>query len=288
MWPLLLAYVAYMVFSKAPAQGGRPLTWFRQLRLWQYCADYFPTQLIREAELDPNKNYIFGYHPHGIISVGAFLNFATEARRVSEVFPGLNIRLLTLTNNFHVPFYRDFLLSLNIASVSKHSIEHILNSGPGNACIVVVGGASESLYARPKQADLVLKRRLGFIKLAIKHGASLVPTFTFGENDIYDQVDNEDGSLLRDIQRKTQSYFGFTTPLFHGRGIFNYDLGLLPFRTPLVTVVGHPIDVEQNPDPSMDDIRRVQRLYMDALQAIFDRYKDVYAKDRIADMRFVE
>ena len=33
--------------------------------------------------------------------------------------------------------------------------------------------------------------------MALKTGASLVPVFAFGENDIFDQVDNLDGGALR-------------------------------------------------------------------------------------------
>jgi hypothetical protein len=49
---------------------------------------------------------------------------------------------------------------------------------------IVVGGAAESLSAHPGTADLTLKRRKGFIKLAIRQGADLVPVFSFGENDV--------------------------------------------------------------------------------------------------------
>lgn len=48
----------------------------------------------------------------------------------------------------------------------------------------MVGGAAESLSAHPGTADLTLKRRKGFIKLAIRQGADLVPVFSFGENDV--------------------------------------------------------------------------------------------------------
>jgi 2-acylglycerol O-acyltransferase 2 len=36
------------------------------------------------VDLDPKKNYLFAYHPHGILSIGAFLSFATEALGKSE------------------------------------------------------------------------------------------------------------------------------------------------------------------------------------------------------------
>lgn len=128
---------------------------------------------------------------------------------------------LFASSNFRLPLYRDLILSLGIASVSRQSCEAILSSGPGRSIVIVIGGAAESLNARPGIADLTLKRRLGFIRLAIKHNASLVPVFSFGENDLYEQVDNSKGSALWKVQKKMQSLLGFTLPLFHARGIFN-------------------------------------------------------------------
>ncbi|PSR82190.1 hypothetical protein PHLCEN_2v6113 [Hermanssonia centrifuga] len=102
----------------------------------------------------------------------------------SEHFPGIVPHLLTLASNFRVPFYRDILLALGICSVSKQSCSNILKKGPGQAITIVVGGAAESLSAHPGTADLTLRKRLGFIKIAIQHGADLVPVFSFGENDV--------------------------------------------------------------------------------------------------------
>lgn len=177
--------------------------------------------ILQEQDLDPKKNYVMGYHPHGIISMGAFANFATEATGFSKVFPGIKPSLLTLTSNFNIPIYRDLIMALGIAAVSRRSCQSILSSGEGRSIVIVIGGAAESLHARPGVADLVLRKRLGFIKLAIKQQAELVPVFSFGENDIYEQVDNVKGSKLFMYQKKMQALLGFTLPLFHARGIFN-------------------------------------------------------------------
>ena len=50
----------------------------------------------------------------------------------------------------------------------------------GRGITIVVGGARESLDARPQSLRLVLKRRKGFVKLAIRTGADLVPVLAFG------------------------------------------------------------------------------------------------------------
>ena len=178
---------------------------------------------MQEGDLDPKGNYIMSYHPHGIISMAAFANFATEATGFSEQYPGIVPSLLTLASNFRLPLYRDFMMSLGMCSVSRHSCEAILRSGPGRSIVIVTGGASESLSARPGTNDLTLKKRLGFIRLAIRNGASLVPIFSFGENDIYEQYDNKKGSLIWRYQKWFQKITGFTVPLAHARGIFNCE-----------------------------------------------------------------
>ena len=56
--------------------------------IWKYAAEYCPMHLVKTAELDPDQNYVMGFHPHGIISMSAFVTFATEALDVSKKYPG--------------------------------------------------------------------------------------------------------------------------------------------------------------------------------------------------------
>ncbi|OAD07953.1 hypothetical protein MUCCIDRAFT_154800 [Mucor lusitanicus CBS 277.49] len=62
------------------------------------------------------------------------------------------------------------------------------------------------------------------------------------------------------------------------------DVGIIPFRHPITTVVGKPIPVpaleEGQTDPTQEQILAVQQLYIDELFSIYNKYKDVYAKDR--------
>lgn len=92
--------------------------------------------------------------------------------------------MLMADSNFGIPFYREILMAHGICSVSKRSCRNILSKGPGNAITIVVGGAAESLAAHPGTQDLTLKKRFGFVKVAIREGAQLVPVFSFGENDV--------------------------------------------------------------------------------------------------------
>lgn len=82
--------------------------------------------------------------------------------------------------------------------VSEESIRYVLEKTGVNSddkkkdrcsgIIDVVGGSAESLDVQPGRARLTLKKRTGFLRIAIETGADLVPIFTFGENELFEQV----------------------------------------------------------------------------------------------------
>ncbi|KAL4811566.1 diacylglycerol acyltransferase-domain-containing protein [Aspergillus unguis] len=298
-WPLLLPYLIYIsLFSNIATSGSLKYRseFLRSLPIWSLYASYFPAKLHRSEPLLPTRKYIFGYHPHGIISLGAFAAFCTEALGFSKLFPKITNTLLTLDSNFRIPFYREYALSMGLASVSRESCENLLTKGGvdgegmGRAITIVVGGARESLNASPGSLRLVLKRRLGFIKLAIRTGADLVPVLAFGENDLYEQVSSDSHPLIHKFQMLVKHTLGFTVPLFHARGVFNYDVGLMPYRRPLNIVVGRPIRVVQQQDRNKIDDNYINQLhgkYVKELERIWDEWRDIYAKDRESEIEIV-
>lgn len=295
-WPFLLPYTIYVLFSRAHTSGqlSHRSDFIRSLPIWSLFAQYFPARLHRSAILPPTRKYIFGYHPHGIISHGAFAAFATEALGFSQLFPGITNTLLTLDTNFRIPLYREYALRLGLASVSRESCENLLSrggpnaEGMGRAITIVVGGARESLDAQPRSLRLVLKRRKGFVKLAIRTGADLVPVLAFGENALYDQVQPDQHPLIHKGQLIVKKLLGFTIPLFHARGVFNYDVGMMPYRQPLNIVIGRPIRVEQAAQPEAAYIDEIHGLYVKELERIWEEWKDEFAQDRSAEMEIVE
>lgn len=298
-WPLLLPYLIYIsLFSDTATSGTlrRRSQFLRSLPIWSFFASYFPARLHRSEELPPTRKYIFGYHPHGIISHGAFAAFATEALGFSQLFPGITNTLLTLDSNFRIPFYRDYALALGLASVSRESCENLLSKGGvdgegmGRAITIVIGGARESLDAQPHSLRLVLKRRKGFVKMAIRTGADLVPVLAFGENELYEQVRPDQHPLIHRLQMLVKRTMGFTVPLFHARGVFNYDVGLLPYRRPVNVVVGRPIKVVQQQDRDKIDDAYVDQLhsqYVQELKRIWEEWRDVFAMERTSELEIV-
>ena len=108
---LPVIYLVWFIYDfRTPEQGSRPKKWVKSWRIWNYLRDYFPMKLHKTASLDPERNYLFVYHPHGITSCGAFLNFSTDATGLSKHFPGLEFRLLTLPCQFYLPFSRELAM----------------------------------------------------------------------------------------------------------------------------------------------------------------------------------
>ncbi|KAJ9619416.1 diacylglycerol O-acyltransferase 1 [Knufia peltigerae] len=300
-WPLLIPYLLYIVLISEEATNGtlsRRSSWLRRSKFWSAFASYFPARLHRTVELEPTRKYIFGYHPHGIISHGAFAAFATEALGFGDLFPGITNTLLTLDTNFRVPLYREYALAMGLASVSRESIENLLSKGGhngegmGRAVTIVIGGARESLDAKPHSLRLVLKSRKGFVKLAIRTGADLVPVLAFGENELYEQVDSVEHPWIHKMQMVIKKAMGFTVPLFHARGIFNYDVGLLPYRRNVNVVVGRPIKVVQQGgrDGKVDEayLDQMHQQYTDELLWLWNEYKDTFARERKGELEIVE
>lgn len=226
--------------------------------------------------------YIFGYHPHGIGALGAFGAFGTEGCEWSKKFPGIPISLMTLVTQFHIPFYRDYLLALGVTSVSKKNALKVLQNN--QSICIVVGGARESLLSSENTVELILNRRKGFIKLALETGnVGLVPTFAFGENNSYHILKTKNNSMLRNVQFWVKENFGFTIPIFYARGLFNYDFGLLPFRNPIDIVTGNPIYIKEKiHNPPEKIVNYYHDLYIKELEKLYYDNRDKYGMSDIA------
>ncbi|XP_067668805.1 2-acylglycerol O-acyltransferase 2-like isoform X2 [Haliotis asinina] len=273
-----LIYLVWYYYDRHQStHGGRRVQWVRKWKMWKYFANFFPLKLTKTVELNPNKNYIFASHPHGVMCYSHFCNYATEGTGFSELFPGLRPYLLTLPGQYKFPFFRDYFMLTGSCSASKECMEYLLSkAGKGNVLGLVVGGAIEALNAAPGNFRLILKNRKGFIKIAMKHGADVCPVYTFGENDLYSQVPNPEGSFVRKLQLVLTRICGFSPPIFFGRGVFNYTFGLLPHRRPLNTVVGKPIEVTRNENPTNEEVADLHQKYVDALIDLFETHKSKY------------
>lgn len=310
---VVACYLGYIfLLDKAPVNGTRR-PWLRGYRSWwNHSCDYLPLMLVKTADLDPKGKYVMGYHPHGVISVGCFGAFATDGARTksllthkpadkhlnetdsirgfSNLFPGIDRRVVTLPQNFMTPFLREYFLSMGAVTSAKETFRNILAQDGGKAVVVVVGGAAESMIGHVGSIDLLLSHRRGFVREAIMANASLVPMIGFGENDIYETFEAKD-HWVKTLQAFAKKTTGMAMPIFKGRSILFKDFGIMPQRKPVVVVVGAPIappkldagaafhpEIDRKTDKAKNKdgeiLKEWHAKYVSSLQELYSKHKD--------------
>jgi len=277
-------YLGWMfLLDDETPRTGRPWWMVRRLRsfsVWKLCAEFYPIQLVRTAELSPEKNYMFCLHPHGVFSLTHAINFASNGTGFLDLFPGVKCLLATLRQQFKVPFHREYLMSLGTIEVSREALQNTLTRGPGWSVALVPGGAQEALEAFNGTMRLVLLKRKGFIRVALRTGASLVPVLSYGENDLYLAQKGMKRMMIMTLWTKLlKKCYGFTSPSAMGRGVFNRncpDPFMIPFRKPVTTVVGRPIELPRIPEPLPTDVDYWHAKYIEALKELFEQTAPKY------------
>jgi len=237
--------------------------WFGSLWWIRWTAEYFSTRLIKTVDLDPHRSYIFAYHPHGVISMGANLALSTDGCNFTKVFPGVsqeemwNLHVpsprfssasfswdsppilrntytskikkiqrsgVTLNVGFYVPFYRHWMLWLGYCSANRDTLKGRLEHG--ESIVLIPGGAVEALYSYPQSFCLSLSKRMGFLKLAQETDATIVPVLGFGENDLFDPLRPPEIKHMKEQSSSTTS----TTLIWR---IQQYLYKHLTFSTPI-------------------------------------------------------
>jgi len=139
--------------------------------------------------------------------------------------------------------------------------------------------------------DLTLQKRSGFFRIALQHGVHLVPIYSFGENNLYEQIENDRGSMLRSVQESILKVLGVATPFCFGSGSGCFPMmpgNPIPRRHPIITVVGDPIPCPRIEKPTEEDIEKLKVLYIEKLGDIFNQFADEFATDRKGPLRIVK
>lgn len=110
------------------------------------------------------------------------MNMAFDISVWFKLFPQVRPKVATLDQHFYTPFLRHFIRWWGLISVSKESLMYYLNKSndpqhpdnrdgfTSNAVAILVGGAQEALDSNPGEYILTLRKRKGFVKMAVRTG----------------------------------------------------------------------------------------------------------------------
>lgn len=269
---LFLIYLpSYLEFSEF--KGNRKLYLYNPLLklisfFMKFIGDY---KIINDNKcIENNKQYLISIHPHGLFPIGSVgtlgLPICENIKNTFAIILSNNLFVGIASFCFYVPLLRDFFLFLGAIDCSKPIIEKFIKNGYSIA--LFPGGAEEAKFSDYGNTNLILKSRKGFLKLAIENNLTLLPIYTFGNNNIYKSYNKDFYNIFYFFKRITGIWFP------RGKIIFKKNI--------FVTVIGKEFIVEKKLDYNNDDIIDLQNKYIKKLNEIFENYKyfDINIKDK--------
>lgn len=158
---------------------------------------------------------------------------------------------------------RDFIQWLGSLEVCRPALINTLKKG--NIAMLVPGGQGEISSTRSWGRDIAMCRKhVGFVRCALSAGAHLIPTISFGEWTIMDNV------YWPFAQALTRRLWGFPFPFLpYGA------LPCMPRRAPLRIVVGQPIPAQRpsGEEPTDAEVNAAADEYYKTVEKLFEDHK---------------
>jgi len=260
--PLLALYLAsYLDGAEVRVKRVRAWPAFsRHFWLFTFMRRVYRQRVHVPAGLEAEEQIILALHPHGSMAdYRAILD-----GQLLDLLPALRgkMRWLAASVLFRLPIVRELTLWTGCIDARRSVAESALRGGYSVG--VLPGGEQEQLRTRYGRESVYLRKRFGFVKLALRFGVPLVPGYVFGCVDLY-----HTSSLLFSAREWLVRSLGVCVPVCFGA----WGVPMAPLAVPLNVVIGRPIKLPRNPEPTDEDVARALDQYIAALRALFDENK---------------
>ena len=257
---IVLTILDYLVPLRL-GKKGLWVEWAKATNFSRGLRSYFDAELIVEGVWKQDKTYLLMYHPHSLFGIAYTLitRYIYETYGTLFLFTGADVIA-------YLPLLRRIMCWWGFTSVSAPSMKRNLTQGyPYNGLMLQVGGIAEMFYGTDCE-QIILKKRLGFCKLALQTGCCLVPCYVFGANEMYTRLFGPDSLLA-----KISSVMRTSLVVWYGR--WGIPFGVVPHKVKMVIALGTPIEVEKVEQPSSAQIEALHAKYVEEIRALFDRHK---------------
>lgn len=263
--------VLYAPFYLYPAQlkypGWKGADWLWNLFDYQTtCPSYFGQFGVHGGErVDRAQQYFVACHPHGcVIFQRTFWRSASLERLFDRPW-----RMLAASALFRIPLVRELTLLFGAVDAGRANCERLLRAGAN--VVVWPGGLDEANTSDDLHSPQVtLRTRSGFVRLAVRHGAAVLPVFVFGELDAVSAVP----MLPRPLAAWLQRTLRISSNIFLGR----YRT-FIPKRVPFNLCLGKPIAVDAEAAAAGEaaleaEVKRVHAAYKEELRRLYEENKE--------------
>ena len=210
-------------------------------------------QTFQFYEKEPIDRALYLWHPHGMLSLTPIIH--TIRRQLGKVV------CVPIFHKF--PIVRDLYHYVGSIPSEYSSMKRTLER---ESVSVIPGGIREMMLPTSNIMKLIIKDRVGVFKLALETGTPIVPVLTYGESDVFPQLDN---TIFRTINRWVYDATKFAIPLLSITSIANWiQLAYSPLP-PIRSFAGKPLGVAKTPEPSMEQIRELRDKYVRHLRRLF-------------------
>ncbi|WP_245932396.1 lysophospholipid acyltransferase family protein [Isoalcanivorax indicus] len=161
---------------------------------------YFRPTFVGLEQLDLGKPALFvGNHTlYGMLDLPLMVQHLYTRH-------GLLPRALGDRSHFMLPLWRDLLRRNGMVLGTPANCDALMDAG--ESILVFPGGAREVWRRKGEQYQLIWKKRLGFVRQAIKHGYDIIPFGSLGPDECYtilaDANDVTDNPTLRWLLEQT-------------------------------------------------------------------------------------
>ncbi|KAL2650659.1 hypothetical protein R1flu_018787 [Riccia fluitans] len=214
--------------------------------------------IVPDKPFPEDKSYIFACHPHGRMFYSGILFTQLHETWREGILKNGDIFMGAAGGFFYIPILNLLFSLAGTVPVTKSNIVAKLREG--SHMTILIGGIKEVLMGTEDHVDRIyLKKRKGFIKIAIEENAGVVPVYFFNENQMFN---HNSKSFLKIFEHINKYYYRLGVPFFRGR----YNLPM-PFRRPLLMAIGEPLFAKEG-----ENVDSFHQRYMQALRELFDKY----------------